>query len=99
MGVLHLAEAKGARQGVDRGDGRADRPALLEAYVPVDANAREFGHFLAAQAWRATPAAGREAGGAGSKSFPARAQEVAQFVAAAIGHSCSVLREGFLIPG
>ena len=71
MGVLRLAEAQRPGQGIDRGDRRADRSSLFEPDVPVDADAREFGHFLPAQARRAAPpAAGRPTDWA--SAFPSR---------------------------
>jgi hypothetical protein len=61
MPVLGLAQAKRAGQGVDRGDGRADRSPLFQAGVPVDADPRELGHLLAPQARCSPPLAVRQA--------------------------------------
>jgi hypothetical protein len=59
MGMLDLAELQRTGQRIDRGDRWADRAALFQADVPVDADAGEFGHFLAPKSGRASPAPSR----------------------------------------
>ena len=53
VSALRLAELERAGERVDRGGRRRRRPALLEPDVPVDADAGECGHLLAAQPGRA----------------------------------------------
>jgi NADPH:quinone reductase-like Zn-dependent oxidoreductase len=59
VGVLDVGEAQGPGQRVDGGGRRADAAPLLEADVPVDADAGERGDLLAAQAGRAPAARGQ----------------------------------------
>lgn len=65
--VLDLAEAQRPRQGVDRRERWADRPPLLQADIPVDADAGEFGYLLASQADRPPAAACRQPHGLGAE--------------------------------
>jgi len=55
MPVFGLGQPQRARQRIDRRSRRADGSPLLEADVPVDADAGEFSHLLAPQAGRAPP--------------------------------------------
>jgi hypothetical protein len=59
-------------------DGLTDRP-LLEADVPVDADAGEFGHLLPAQAGRTPAPAHRQADHLRRQLLPPRPQKVAEF--------------------
>jgi len=47
VGVFDFAELQRPSQRVDRGAGGANRPSLFEPDVPVDADPRKFGDFLA----------------------------------------------------
>jgi len=53
-------------------------PALLEADIPVDADAGEFGHLLPAQARRAPPPARRQADYFGRQLLPPRPQKITE---------------------
>lgn len=86
MRMLGLAEAQRTRERIDGGDRRADGAALLEADVPVDANAGELGDLLAAEPCGAPPPACGKADGLRRQLFAAGAEEVAEFDTARVGH-------------
>src|SRR5262249_5863190 len=91
MRVLGLAEPQCPRQRVDRGDRRADRAALLEPDVPVDADAGELRDLFATQARGSPPAAERQADRFRRQLLAARSQEIAEFNASRIGHVSPVM--------
>jgi hypothetical protein len=55
MCCLDFAEPQSASQRFERGIGRTHSAALFKPHIPVHADAREFGNFLATQTGRATP--------------------------------------------
>jgi hypothetical protein len=77
--VFGLGQPQRARQRVDRRSRRADGSSLLEADVPVDADAGELGHLLPPQAGRAPPPPHRQANRLRHQLLPPRPQEVAEF--------------------
>jgi hypothetical protein len=77
--MLGLAEAQRTRQSVDGGDRGADGAALLEADIPVDADAGELGDLLAAEARGAPPAACGQPDRLRRQLFAAGAEEIAEF--------------------
>ncbi len=68
--VLGLAQSQRAGERIDGGEGRVDAAALFQPDVPVDADTRELGHFLAPQARRAATAGGRKADRFGPQPLP-----------------------------
>jgi hypothetical protein len=56
MAMFGFAETQSTRERIDRGDRGADRASLFQPDVPVDTDARKFGHLLASEARSPPPA-------------------------------------------
>lgn len=97
--MFGLAEAQRTRQRIDGRDRRADGAALLEADVPVDADAGELGDLLAAEPRGAPPLPCGKADRLRRQLFAAGAEEIAEFDAAWISDGMLPWMEGLVILG